>query len=238
VKGGWRKAGTGTVSADGKTITADADSGIDRFCGVCGFSCFTRNWENPSPPCPDCDVNGPPGKAGKPVTLALGMELSTAVDMVIDGVMPITIGRSYYPWNAFIRNAALSSSLGHGWMFSYDWIVYVDPGTGEVRLVLPGNARGVTFTRRANTYEAPNDLRFGGAKLIAGDGWQLRFKDGRLWKFPADRLRELAQRAARRRGNVLRIERDDSGRPTTITAPGKSVSIGVERGALDVIGGA
>jgi hypothetical protein len=29
---------------------------------------------------------------------------------------------------------------------------------------------------------------------------------------------------------VLRIERNDSGRPTTITAPGKSVSIGVASG--------
>jgi len=140
------------------------------------------------------------------VTLALGMELSSAVDMVIDGVMPITIGRSYYPWNAFVRNAALASSLGNGWMFSYDWIVYVDPSSGEVRLVLPGNARGVTFTHTGSgTYEAPNDLRFGGAKLISGDGWQLRFKDGREWRFRQigfvswlNRLRELAHRAARR----------------------------------------
>jgi RHS repeat-associated protein len=232
-EGGWRKAGTGTVSADGKTITADADSGIDRFCGVCGFSCFTRNWENPSPPCPDCDVNGPPGKAGKPVTLALGMELSTAVDMVIDGVMPITIGRSYYPWTAFIKNASLASSLGHGWIFSYDWIVYVDPGSGEVRLVLPGNARGVPFTRTGpNTYEAPNDLRFGGAKLVSSDGsggtWRLKFKDGRTWMFLQFGFVSWLSEQRDANGNVLRIERDGSGRSTTISAPGKRVSIAID----------
>jgi RHS repeat-associated protein len=230
-EGGWRKAGTGTVSADGKTIAADPDSGIDRFCGVCGFSCFTRNWDIPSPPCPDCEVNGPPGKAGKPVTLALGMELSSAVDMVIDGVMPITIGRSYFPWNAFVRSAALSSSLGHGWIFSYDWIVYVDPATGEVRLVVPGNPRGVTFTpTEAGIYEAPNDLRFGGAKLIAGDGWQLRYKDGRVWRFRQIGFVSWLTEQRDANGNVLRIERNDSGRPTTITAPGKTVSIGVAGG--------
>jgi len=238
-EGGWRKAGTGTVSADGKTISADADAGIDRFCGVCGFSCFTRNWDIPSPPCPDCEVNGPPAKAGKPVTLALGMELSSAVDMVIDGVMPITIGRSYYPWNAFVRNAALASSLGNGWMFSYDWIVYVDPSSGEVRLVLPGNARGVTFTHTGSgTYEAPNDLRFGGAKLISGDGWQLRFKDGREWRFRQIGFVSWLTEQRDANGNVLRIERNDSGRPTTITAPGKTVSIGIVPGFPVPAGGA
>lgn len=227
-EGGWRKAGTGTVAADGKTIVADADAGIDRFCGVCGFFCFTRSWDIPSPPCPDCEVNGPPGKAGKPVTLALGMELSTEVDMVIDGVMPITIGRSYYPWNAFVSNAALASSLGNGWMFSYDWMVYVDPHSGEVRLVLPGNARGVTFSPSGSgTYEAPNDLRFGGVKLIPGDGWQLKFKDGRSWRFRQIGFVNWLVEQRDANGNVLRIERNDSGRPTTITAPGKTVSIGI-----------
>lgn len=246
-EGGWRKAGTGTVSADGKTISADPGSGIDRFCGVCGFSCFTRNWDIPSPPCPDCEVNGPPGKAGKPVTLALGMELSSAVDMVIDGVMPITIGRGYFPWNAFVGSAALSSSLGNGWMFSYDWIVYTDPPTGEVRLVLPGNARGVTFGRVASTggdtaptYEAANDLRFGGAKLVSEGGgtWRLKFKDGRTWRFRQIGFVSWLVEQRDANGNVLRIERNDSGRPTTITAPGKTVSIGIIPGFPVPAGGA
>ncbi|WP_374692545.1 PKD domain-containing protein [Accumulibacter sp.] len=238
-EGGWRKAGSGTVSADGKTITANANSGIDRFCGVCGFSCFTRNWDNPSPPCPDCDVRGPPGKDGvNPVTLALGMELSTAVDLVIDGVMPITIGRSYYPWSAFIRNAALSSSLGHGWMFSYDWIVYVDPATGQVRLILPGNAQGVVFTPSASgDYEAPGDLRFGGARLDSRGGpWRLTFKDGRVWTFSQIGFVSWLTEQRDRNGNVLRIERNGSGRPTTISAPGKTVSIGIDSdGLIEVV---
>lgn len=238
-EGGWRKAGSGTVSADGKTITANANSGIDRFCGVCGFSCFTRNWDNPSPPCPDCDVRGPPGKDGvNPVTLALGMELSTAVDLVIDGVMPITIGRSYYPWSAFIRNAALSSSLGHGWMFSYDWIVYVDPATGQVRLILPGNGQGVVFSPSASgDYEAPGDLRFGGARLDSRGGpWRLTFKDGRVWTFTQIGFVSWLSEQRDTNGNVLRIERNGSGRPTTISAPGKTVSIGIgSDGLIEVV---
>ena len=233
-EGGWRKAGTGTVAADGKTISADPDSGIDRFCGVCGLSCFTRSWPVPVRPCPDCDPQGPPGQAGKPVSLATGMELPSAVDLVVDGVMPITIGRSYYPWDAFVNNQALRSSLGRGWMFSYDWIVYTDPHSGEVRLVAPGYARGIVFSPvtvsgdSTPTYEASNDLRFGGVKLVYSGDWRLKFKDGRVWRFQQIGFVSWLVEQRDASGNVLRIERDGSARPTSIYAPGKSVSIGVD----------
>ena len=116
--------------------------------------------------------------------------------------------------------------------------VYVDPSTGELRLVLPGNARGVVFTPSgANTYEAPNDLRFGGAKLVSGDGWQLKFKDGRVWRFRQIGFVSWLVEQRDANGNVLRIERNDSGRPTTITAPGKTVAIGVDAssGPIEVV---
>jgi YD repeat-containing protein len=87
----------------------------------------------------------------------------------------------------------------------------------------------------SGTYEAPNDLRFGGAKLVSGDGWQLKFKDGRTWRFRQIGFVSWLVEQRDANGNVLRIERNDSGRPTTITAPGKrcrSASPRIRRGQV------
>jgi RHS repeat-associated protein len=228
-EGLWKTSGTGTVSADGSVIVTDPGSGIPRFCGVCGLSCFIRQNVIPSPPCPDCDPQGPPQKGGKPITLGIGMELPSVVDLQIDGVMPITIGRVYNPWNHFVKNQQLRPSLGHGWYFNYDVVIY---GVGgAMRVVMPGNG-WIDFTPDGNgNYVAPNDLRFGGARLTSD--MQLVFKDGRVWRFT-----QLAVGARGEfiyflteqrdgKGNSLRIERNSGGRPTTITAPGRSVSIGI-----------
>ena len=40
--GGWRLAGTATVSADGTRAVADPGVGLARFCGVCGLACIKR----------------------------------------------------------------------------------------------------------------------------------------------------------------------------------------------------
>jgi hypothetical protein len=166
------------------------------------------------------------------VTLALGMELSTAVDMVIDGVMPITIGRSYYPWTAFIKNAALASSLGHGWIFSYDWIVYVDPARVRCDWCFPATpaaspspARAPIPTRRRTTCASAARNWSPGRVGWAG---RLKFKDGRTWMFRQIGFVSWLSEQRDANGNVLRIERDDSGRPTTISAPGKRVSIAID----------
>ncbi|MCB1905459.1 MAG: IPT/TIG domain-containing protein [Gammaproteobacteria bacterium] len=228
----WKSSGTGTVSADGSVIVTDPGSGIPRFCGVCGLSCFIRQGEIPNPPCPDCDPQGPPQQAGKPVTLALGQELPSVVDLQIDGVMPITIGRVYNPWNHFVNNAQLRPSFGHGWYASYDVGIY---GVGNVlRVVMPGNGRVDFQPDGSGDYTAPGDLRFGGARLTSQSGsLEIVFKDGRIWRFSPFGIAGalgtvyLLTQQFDGKGNSLYIERNGSGRPTHITAPGRSVSIGI-----------
>jgi hypothetical protein len=225
-EGVWKTSGTGTASADGSVIVTDPGSGIPRFCGVCGLSCFLRQGEIPNPPCPDCQRPVPPQRAGKPVTLALGMELSSAVDLQIDGVIPITIGRVYNPWDTFIRNPALLPCFGHGWMFSYDLVAYKN--NGAVRVILPGNSRVDFAPDGSGAYVAPGDLRFGAARLLPqGTGWEMEFPDGRIWRFSEYGLITLLTEQRDGKGNALRIERNSQGRPTAISAPGHIVSIGV-----------
>jgi len=160
------------------------------------------------------------------------METPSVVDLQIDGVMPITIGRSYNPWNHFVNNTQLRPSLGHGWYFSYDVAIY---GVGSVlRVVMPGNGRIDFQPDGSGGYVAADDLRFGGARLVSGaSGLEMVFKDGRVWRFTNYGLSgytggvSFLTEQLDGKGNSLRIERNGSGRPTTITAPGRSVSIGI-----------
>ncbi|MCW5631801.1 MAG: IPT/TIG domain-containing protein [Rubrivivax sp.] len=222
--GGWKRAGTGTVSADGKTIATDAGVGIDRFCGVCGLWCFIAKDGVPND-CPDC-TGGPAKHAGNPVSLTTGIETARTVDLVIDGVMPITLGRVYHPWDTFIANADLLPGMGHGWSFSYDHILYAVAGVQ--RLVFAGNSRVDMAPDGTGGFVAPQDPRLRGARLSAtAAGWELKFKDGRRWLFNGFGLINYLTHQIDPSGNRLVIERNANGRPTNITAPGRAVVIGI-----------
>lgn len=237
-QGIWKTSGTGTVSADGQVIVTDPGSGIPRFCGVCGLSCFVPPVLPPNPPCPDCDPSGPPQNDGiNPVTLGLGMELSSAVDLQIDGVMPITIGRVYNPWDSFVNRDSLLPSFGHGWSFSYDVVAY--PSGGGVRVVMPGNRRIQFNANGLGGYVATGDLRFRGATMTPeADTYRIAFKDGRVWRFTMFKIPlsqgyfHILTEQLDGKGNSLRILRNGYARPTTIIAPGRSVAIGIGANGL------
>jgi RHS repeat-associated protein len=160
--GEWKQGGTGTVSADGSVIITDPGSGIPRFCGVCGLPCFeAAQNETPNPPCNDCDGNTQ--SYGKPVNLATGQELDSAVDMVVDGEVPIVIRRVFNPFEAFAYIANYQQSLGINWTFAgYDVAMMPFGGDFSIRIVLPGNAR-VDFKRGAD-----GKFRSGGYSMFDG----------------------------------------------------------------------
>jgi Domain of unknown function (DUF6531) len=188
--GEWKQGGTGTVSADGSVIITDAGSGIPAFCGVCGLPCFeaVQN-EAPNPPCPDCDR--PKQTYGQPVNLATGQELESAVDLVVDGEVPIVIQRTFNPYDAFAFIANYQQSLGINWTFGgYDVAMMPFAGDYSIRIVLPGNSRidfgrspdgkfrsagyssfdGAEITKLGGSNPSANGFLSGGSNPPAGPG--------------------------------------------------------------------
>jgi RHS repeat-associated protein len=168
--GEWKQGGTGTVSADGSVIIADAGSGIPRFCGVCGLPCFeAAQNEAPNPPCPDCDQFKQ--QYGKPVNLATGQELESAVDLVVDGEVPIVIRRVFNPFDGFAYVANFQQSLGVNWTIgTYDVAMLPFAGDYRVRMVMPGNSR-VDFTRGADgRFRSGGYSTFDGAEMVKVGG--------------------------------------------------------------------
>ncbi|MBL8470748.1 MAG: IPT/TIG domain-containing protein, partial [Rhodocyclaceae bacterium] len=167
--GEWKQGGTGTVSADGSVIVSDAGSGIPRFCGVCGLPCFQGTQDAaPNPPCPDCEARAQ--RAGKPITLATGQELETAVDLVVPGEVPIVISRSYNPFDAFAYIANFQQSLGVNWTLNYDVAIMPFTGDHSVRMVQPGNSRIDMGRGGDGRFRSSGNLQYDGAELIKVGG--------------------------------------------------------------------
>ena len=168
--GEWKQGGTGTVSADGTVIVADAGSGIPRFCGVCGLPCYEAA-QNEAPALPPCEMDGIPQVHGQPVTLCTGQELETAVDLVVDGEVPIVIRRRFNPFDAFAYIANFQQSLGINWTFAgYDVAMLPFGGDHSVRIVLPGNSR-VDFKRGTDgKFRSSGNSTFDGGEMIKVGG--------------------------------------------------------------------
>jgi len=218
----WRRAGSGTVSADGQTIVSDPGVGIARFCGVCGLSCFVNNEDSQ----PSADEGTP--EDGEPVNLAIGQHLVDAVDLLQPGRVPAVVYRSYNPFDAFGRIAGFELFLGQGWALSVD-VALLDINTSLRRLVMPGNAR-YEFARQSDgRLVNQTHPRFRGAAITEeADGVQaLRFSNGNVWRFrggwigrgrtqPIAGLNLLIEQRDRH-DNWLTISRDGSGGVTTLT---------------------
>jgi RHS repeat-associated protein len=229
--GEWKLAGLGTVSADGKTVASNAGVGIPRFCGVCGLlslSCPPPN-KPPQPPpggCPTC---------GKPIDLFTGQELMGMDLMRLSGLTPIDLSMKYHPVDAYNNRAGTVGSIGFGWVLSYD-VGFLPFSGPQKRLVLPGS-RFVNFVDDgAGNYKPFDDPGFDGAVITATNAtaneWQLKFKDGRIWRFkpfpgisgfirggPPTFVTEMIDAS----GNVLSIARQSNGRITSIGLSGRNV---------------
>jgi RHS repeat-associated protein len=221
--GVWRKAGTGTVSADGKTISSDPGSGIPKFCGRCGPSCFAANGGTtlgrgcPSGGCPD-------QSAGASVDLATGQEFKDEADLNITGLIPLTVARSYHPRDAFDNIAGVTGSLGFGWVLSYD--VALIPLGSSVRIVFPGNSRANLTPDGAGGFVVANDTRLYGAvlKQVNANLWELTYKDGRLWRFTPNGPLFFLSEQRDTNGNSLVITRNASGHVQTVQGRQRSLA--------------
>lgn len=168
---GWRLAGTGTVSADGSRIISDPGVGIQRFCGVCGLWC----WINRQNTQPNHNPDGP--TSGDPVDVAIGQMIVEKTDLVLPGRLPVTLSRTYNPFDPFGGIAGFQSVLGPGWYLSVD--IFVLPvNTDLIRLILPGNTRLPLVRQPDGTFRnssPPKYPRLAGAVLSSVQGgYELR----------------------------------------------------------------
>jgi RHS repeat-associated protein len=193
--GEWKLAGTGTVSADGATISTDPGQGIPRFCGKCGL--FAEACppipEGPPPPepCTSCPCDN---KSAQPVEFYSGHEKPQLGGLNCGGRTPIEVGLSYSPVDAFQLRSGLEGAVGQGWVLDYD-IVLAHRSAKSKRILLPPNVR-IDLTAQPDGSYTTNSPSFAGAalRLAAGgnDVWELTHKDGRVWRFGQSDLGNLA----------------------------------------------
>lgn len=231
--GEWKLAGMGTVSPDGKTVVSNPGVGIPRFCGVCGLLSLNC----PPPPNPPQPPPGRCPKCGKPIDLFTGQELMTLPLLRLSGLTPIDTELTYNPVDAFNNRAGTVGSFGFGWVSAYD-VAFLPFEGPQKRLVLPGS-RFVNFiSDGAGAYRPFDDPALDGAVMTpintTANEWQLKFKDGRIWRFkpfagvtgvirggPPTFVVETVDGA----GNTLLISRQSNGRITAIGTPQRNVAM-------------
>lgn len=224
-EGVWRQGGTGTVSADGKVIRTDPGSGIPRFCGVCGISCFLSNQGGgPPPPPPPCCP--PKQTSNNRVDYVTGQELPRATDLAIPGLVPLELSRTYHPRDPYAGIAGTSLSLGFNWALSYDATLFQANGE-QVRVILAGHNR-TDFTRDGlGGFAAKDDPRYYGAALVpVSGGWELKHRDGRIWRFsPFGAVGVFYLTEQRdKNGNALLIARSANGRILNVQGPDRGLT--------------
>jgi RHS repeat-associated protein len=229
--GEWKVAGQGIVSADGTKVSMPPGTGIPRFCGVCGLMCLGKQ-----PPAPNPPPGPPPPCDGNPVDLSQGQEMPKSRGMSCGGLTPIDAGMSYNPVDAFNGIAGTSGSIGLGWTLDYD-IAFLPFDGPQKRLILPGNNRVNFIDSGAGIYRVENDPRFDGATIRATNAaaniWELKFKDGRIWRFrpypgitgfirggPPTFVNEIVDA----QGNTLGVNRQTEGKIVSIGTADRNIS--------------
>ena len=213
----WEKYGTGTVSSDGTRIITDINPATGLPYGIPRFCCGAR--VNVPPPQvrpgggPSGGQSGSGQMAGEPVDTATGFFYVDKTDMVLPGILPSAITRTYR------TNLTNAGPFGLGTSWPYDIFLQPPPNNSPDSLILftPGNRQDL-FARQLdgsfiNTTSPP--LR-GAVITVAGGIRSLRFKDGNLWRFDAAG-RLISQ--ADRNGNTITLTRDTQGRVILITEP-------------------
>jgi hypothetical protein len=196
----WAIAGTGTVTSDGKYIVTDPGTGIPKFC--CGASGFGPA----DPPAPPSGPEGKCGQGGDPVDLATGYFIHEHTDLVLPGVIPVRIKRTYRSRDSGVAapGAEGLGAFGKGMTIDYDW--WLGQYQEMYLLVKPGNYQHRFDTQAADgSWVNTTDPAMRGARVtINGNLKTLRTRDGGTYTFNVDgRLIGVADR----NGNTVTINR-------------------------------
>jgi RHS repeat-associated protein len=217
----WVKYGTGTVSSDGTKIVPDTDPSTGKAYGVPRFCC---GYNRPARRFPPADRNrGPydaPTKGGEPVDLQTGLFILDKTDLVLPGIIPLTITRTYR------TNSSSAGPFGIGTSWNYDLFLTPPPNGSpdQLRLLMPGGSDNPFIRQPDGSFVNTLSPIFGGARITLEPSLRvLRFKDGSIWRFRTTDGLLLSQ--TDRNGNTVFITRDSQGRVTALTEPrGRSVT--------------
>ncbi|MFN0314570.1 MAG: RHS repeat-associated core domain-containing protein [Burkholderiales bacterium] len=210
-------------------------TGIPRFCGVCGLTCLGKL--PPAPKRPPTKEPDPCEEAGNPVHLSNGQQMPSTGGLRCGGLTPIATGMSYNPVDAFNNVAGTVGSLGFGWVMDYD-VAFLPFSGPQKRLILPSNDRVNFVDDGTGNYKPFDDPRFDGSVIratnLAANEWELKFADGRLWRFqpfagipgvirggPPTFVTEMVDP----QGNVLTINRQSNGRIASVGSAARNVTM-------------
>ncbi len=220
----WEWYGTGTVSSDGTRIITDINPATGHPYGFPRFCCGALLRALRVPPRPGGGQSGGQSgsgqTAGEPVDTATGFFYLDKTDMVLPGILPIAISRTYR------TNLTNAGPFGLGTSWPYDIFLQPPPNNSPDSLILftPGNHQDL-FARQSDGsfVNATSPPLRGAVVTVVGEVRSLRFKDGSLWRFDsAGRLISQADR----NGNTITLARDSQSRVTQITEPsGRSLTI-------------
>ncbi|HEY7065845.1 MAG TPA: RHS repeat-associated core domain-containing protein [Chloroflexota bacterium] len=222
---GWYLYGRGTVTADGRQVQPDPETGIRQFSGA-GLPFHNA-------------VLRPEGRAvgsllwfADPVDPGSGLFELNDTDLALADVLPIQATRTYRPGDT----TAYQFGVGSESSYNLD-LVSTDPTTNyqTVTLVLPDGGRvryqrtpgdsGLVVTGVTTFTHTETPSRYYGSYIrayhdpVTGDEWHLTLRDGTIYIFgeqsPLQAIRD-------RYGNQITITRRDSfglGPITKVTGP-------------------
>jgi len=215
----WEKYGTGTISQDGRRVLTDVNPSTGQPYGIPRFCCGARV-NGPPPPTnrPGGGASGGASDSGKsdgePVDTATGFFYLTKTDLVLPGIIALSITRTYR------TNLTNTGPFGLGTSAESDRFLQPPPNGSPDALVLfsPGNRQDL-FARQADgsfrNFTSP--ALQGAIVTVAGGLRTLRVKDGSTWRFRTSD--GLLVSHSDRNGNTLTITRDSQGRVTALTEP-------------------
>lgn len=169
----WKPYGQGTVSADGKQIIPDPGVGQPKFCWIYVEGGAVVGAMN----------IGAPGSGGlklDPVDISSGVLVVQKTDMVLPGVLPVSLTRTY---RTLTQGGGMYGALGLDSTHNYE------------HKLAPAGSQALTYlTPDGNTYilsmEADGKYRNGTYPFLRGvavtpitGGYELRQRDGSVWVF-------------------------------------------------------
>lgn len=224
---GWYRYGLGTVPEDGKQVIPDPGISIYEFTGAM-VNNPNAPANGPKPPCKDKDPEK--CKPGDPVDATTGLFVLSKTDLFLpDGILPIELTRTYRPGDTYSRAFGIGTSHNFDMFFVGD----KDPWT-YIDLILPDGGRihydrispGTSWTDAVYEHVG-TPTKFYKSKISwnMNGWWDLRLKDGTLYKFPESSTATRPGQAAlvlitTRSGASLTITRDAQGNITKISSPG------------------